>query len=66
MDEDNLVITDWNGGPDYSSWFKFIGPRIREIWNSLPYDVRDRMSDDAVEMDNDEWSRSIDAMGEDA
>lgn len=61
---DDLIIDDWNG--EWESWFSYIGPRVREVWNTLPYDLRDRISDDACEKDADDWSDGIDAMGEDA
>jgi hypothetical protein len=67
MDEtkdDDLIIRNWIVRPAY--WMRYIGPRLREVWNSLPYDLRDRISDDAVEMAERDWSDSIDAMGEDA
>ena len=65
MDEaDDLMVNDWDA--EWESWMRYIGPRVREVWSTLPHDLRQRLVDDAAEMADEAWSDGIDAMGEDA
>ena len=61
---DNLLVTDWNRHPE--DWARYVGDRVREVWNTLPYDLRRRIRDDGEERAVRDWSDGIDAMGEDA
>lgn len=60
--EDDLIITDWNEGLD---WFKYIGPEVREVWNTLPYDMRNRMMNDAAFFLDRDYDLAIEMRGDD-
>lgn len=68
MMEEELDITDW----EYSwerrqeHWKGYVGPRLREVWNSLSLDLRRRIKADFSDRAYTDWSDGIDAMGEDA
>lgn len=60
--DDDLTVTDWNEGLD---WFKYIGPEVREVWNSLPYDLRNRMMNDAAFFLDRDYDLAIESRGDD-
>jgi len=63
-DAELTIINDWDG--EYEDWMRYVGPRVREVWNSLPPDLRRRIIDDACDTATEAWSNGIDAMGDDA
>lgn len=63
--DDNLRMTgDWGYADE--SWTRYVGPRLRLLWNNLPSELRHALADDFCERADRDWSDSIDAMGEDA
>lgn len=61
---DDLIVLDWEDAMILDlDWKDYVGPQVREVFNTLPYELRYRIFLDAKEMANDEWNRGISAMG---